>query len=147
MKKTLLLFVAMSFALISCGQNITAADVPSLVLNAFKTSFSSAVDIEWEKKKDYYEADFEVGTADHEVQITSAGKILIHKQRISTLDLPKAITDKITAKFKDFKLDEADKLEKDGKIYYQVELDKRFTEKRMVFTENGEETKAVSYWD
>lgn len=137
----------MGFAMMSCGQNIAAADVPSLVLNSFKARFTNAVDIEWEKKRDYYEADFEIGTTDHEVQINSAGKILIHKQQISPLDLPKVITDQITAKFKDFKLDEADKLEKDGKVYYQVELDKRFTERRMVFAENGEGTKAVSYWD
>jgi len=147
MKKTFLLISAMGFALMSCGQNIAAADVPSLVLNTFKATFTNAVDIEWEKKKDHFEADFEIGTADHEVQINPAGNILLHKQQISTLDLPKVITDQITSKFKDFKLDEADKLEKDGKIYYQVELDKRFTEKRMVFTETGEETKAISYWD
>ena len=137
----------MSFALVSCGQNIPTVDVPSLVLNTFKARFTSAVDIEWEKKKDHYEADFEIGTADHEVQINPAGNILLHKQQISILDLPKVITDQITSKFKDFKLDEADKLEKDGKIYYQVELDKGFTEKKMVFAENGEETKAISYWD
>jgi uncharacterized membrane protein YkoI len=147
MKKTFLLMTAMSFSLMSCGQDLSAADVPSLVLNAFKARFANAVDIEWEKKKDHYEADFEIGTADHEVQINPAGKILIHKQQISTLDLPEVIANQITSEYKDFKLDEADKLEKDGKIYYQVELDKQFTEKKMVFAENGEQTKAVSYWD
>lgn len=147
MRKTFLLIGVMGFSLASCGQNISAADVPSLVLNTFKATFTNAVDIEWEKKKDHYEADFEVGTADHEVRINPTGTILLHKQQMSTLDLPKVITDQLTAKFKDFKLDEADKLEKDGKVYYQVELDKRFTEKRMVFAENGEETKAVPYWD
>ena len=147
MKRPFLFVTAMSLSLMACGQNISATDVPSLVLNAFKAKFVSAVDIEWEKKKNYYEADFEIGTTDHEVQINQAGNILLHKQKISTLDLPKVITDQITAKFKDFKLDEADKLEKDGKVYYQVELDKRFTEKRMVFAENGEETKSISYWD
>jgi len=147
MKKALLLITSLAFSAAACGQNIRTADVPSLVMNTFQTTFDKAVDIEWEKHKNLYVVDFEMGTTDYEVKIDAAGKIVMQKQDISVLELPKAISEAISSKFGKYQIDDADKLEKDGQTYYQVELDKGLTEKKVVFTDSGQVTKAIAYWN
>ena len=147
MKKALLFLSALTCTVAACGQNIKPADVPSLVMNTFQTTFSNAVDIEWEKHKDFYIADFEVSTTEYEVKISPSGKIAMQKQDVSVSELPQSINDAISKRFSKFKIDDADKVEKDGQTYYQVELDKGLTEKKIVFSTSGEETKAISYWN
>ena len=147
MKKSLLLFSAMTCAVAACGQNIKTAVVPSLVMNTFQTTFSNATDIEWEKHKEFYVVDFELGTIEHEVKISPSGKISQQKQDISVSELPKTIQEAVSRKFSKFRIDDADKLEKDGQTYYQVELDKGLMEKKLVFTPDGVETNSFKYWN
>ena len=147
MKKILLLLSLTSYTLVSCSQDVQAPDVPSVVMNAFQTNFSDATDIDWEKKKGFYEVDFEIGTIDHEVQISPSGKIIIHKHAIPATELPQAVQTLLSSTFKDSKLDSAEKLVKDGQVFYQIELDKRLSEKHLVYDAQGVSTNVISYWD
>jgi hypothetical protein len=61
--------------------------------------------------------------------------------------LPKTIQEAVSRKFSKFRIDDADKLEKDGQTYYQVELDKGLMEKKLVFTPDGVETNFFKYWN
>ena len=52
-------------------------------------------------------------------------------------DLPAAIQQQIASEFKAYKLDDADKIEMDGKIFYQVELDGATDDRKVLFSADG----------
>ena len=137
MKLSLVIFFAIGFALSVSAQTIPQSQVPSVVLNAFQGKFSNAAEVEWEAKGDLYKAEFEVNKRDHDVWIDKAGKITKHKEDFPKKDLPAAIQQQITSEFKAYKLDDADKIEMEGKIFYQVELEGAADDRKVLFSEDG----------
>lgn len=119
------------------AQDIPQSEVPSVVLNAFQQKFSGAEDIEWENKGGLYKAEFEVGSRDHEVSIDKTGKIIRHKEDFPKKQLPQAIQQQLATEFKAYKLDDADRIEIDGKIFYEVDLDGASGDREVLFTEDG----------
>jgi len=119
------------------AQDIAQSQVPSVVLNAFQGKFNNATDVEWETKGDLYKAEFEVGSRGHDVWLDKSGKITKHKQDFPKKDLPQAIQQQLSTEFKAYKLDDADKIEMDGKVFYQVELDGTTDDKKVLFTADG----------
>jgi uncharacterized membrane protein YkoI len=111
--------------------------VPSVVLNAFQGKFSNATDVEWESKNELYKAEFEVDKRGHDVWIDKTGKITKHKEDFPKKDLPQAVQQQLTNEFKAYKLDDADKIEMDGKIFYQVELDGTSDDRKVLFSADG----------
>ena len=54
----------------------------------------------------------------------------------------------VLARIKAYKLDDADKIEMDGIVFYQVELeDPGKKEIALVFDQEGREQNNISYWD
>jgi|SRR5688572_576399 uncharacterized membrane protein YkoI len=119
------------------AQDIPQSDVPSVVLNAFQQKYADAKAVEWENKGDVYKAEFEVGSRGHDVWIDKSGKITKHKEDFPKKDLPQAIQQQISTEFKAYKLDDADKIEMDGKVFYQVELDGTSDDRKVLFTADG----------
>lgn len=107
----------------SCAQDVSQKDVPSVVLNAFMTAYPQASDVEWELRGSTYNVDFEIGKIDHEAWYDAGGKLLKHKEDVPLHSLPVAVADAIKKEFAAYKLDDADKVEEDGKIFYLIELD------------------------
>ena len=54
----LALFAVVVFTGCDKDDDIRVSDVPQNVMNAFETKFPNVVGVEWEKKSDYYVADF-----------------------------------------------------------------------------------------
>lgn len=107
----------------SCAQDIQQKDVPSVVLNAFMTAYPQAVDVEWERQGGTYNVDFEIGKTDHEAWYEASGKLLKHKEDIPLNALPAAVSDAIKKEFAEYKIDDADKIEENGKTFYLIGLD------------------------
>ena len=146
--KTLMISAIFSgLAFTACSQDIATKDVPSIIQNAVKAKYPSALTIDWEKEKDNYVADFKADSVEYEVLVDAKGNVLMVKQDIALTDLPANISNAISAEFKDFKIDDTERVEKNGTTYYQVELEKRFSEKKLVFMADGTKTDAHSYWD
>lgn len=146
MKAVFLLVAAISIAASSCGQNIATSKVPSVVQNTIQAKYASATKIEWEKKQNLYEAEFKLNNTDYSVMIDDAGKIVSSKINILVSDLPAEVTAAIAKDYAGYTIDEAEKVEKDGVIYYQVELEaKGKKDREVVFTTTGGSTKAISY--
>jgi hypothetical protein len=135
--KTLLVLFYIAGITLANAQSIPQTEVPSVVLNAFQQKYSNAKDVEWENKGETYKAEFEVGSRGHDVWIDKSGKITKHKEDFPKKELPQAIQQQISTEFKAYKLDDADKIEMDGKVFYQVELDGTSDDRKVLFTADG----------
>ena len=136
MKSWLILF-CVGLTLNASAQVIPQSQVPPAVLNAFQAKFASITEVKWETKGELYKAEFKVDKRGHDVWIDKTGKITKHKEDFPKKDLPPAIQQQITSEFKGYKLDDADKIEMDGKIFYQVELDGASDDRKVLFSADG----------
>jgi len=107
------------------AQDLMPSQVPSIVKDALKTKFPNSNDIEWEKKGEYYNVEFEIGRNDHELWITPSGQIVKHKEEISSAQLPQNIKNKIKTDYKGYRIDDVDKLTIKDKVLYKVEIETR----------------------
>jgi uncharacterized membrane protein YkoI len=119
------------------AQDVPQEQVPSLILNAFQSKFSNATDIEWEKKGEFFKVEFEIGSIDHDLWIDKTGNFKKHKQESSKADLPEAVNQKIKTEFSGYRVDEVDKIETDGKVFYEVELDSKSDDRDVLFAADG----------
>ncbi len=131
----------------ACDNNsIKEKDLPSVVKNGFKTRFSETVDADWEKLNNHYKVEFEIDRKDHAALINEAGVITMIKYDIAVTELPPAIESLLKGQYKNFRLEEIEKIEKGDQIYYQVELDGKKDE-HFVFSAEGQKANEIAYWD
>ena len=117
------LLAVLPFVTISCAQDIPQHNVPSVILNAFSAAYPNAADIEWEKKGNIYNVEFEIGKTEHEIWYNAEGKVLKHKTEIPLSEVPAAVTEMLRKDFSDYKIDDIDLVEEGGKTFYVVDLD------------------------
>ena len=137
MKTWFVLFYVTSLTFGAEAQDIPQSEVPSVVLNAFQQKFANAANVEWETKGELFKAEFKVGSRGHDAWIDKSGKITKHKEDFPKKELPQAIQQQISTEFKSYKLDDADKIEMDGKTFYEVELDGSADDRKVLFTADG----------
>ena len=125
----MLLVAGLSTAAIS--QDISEKEVPSAALSAFKSKYPNAGPVRWEKKSNGYKAEFEISSREHDLWIDKDGNITKHKEDFPKTKLPPAITQKLKTDFKDYTIDDADKIEDGGKIIYEIDLEGK--DERKVF--------------
>lgn len=131
---TLILIASLSTEAVS--QDISEKEVPSSILSVFQNKYPNAGETRWEQKDDAYKAEFEVGSREHDLWIDKNGKITKHKEDFPKSELPQAITQKIKTDFKDYKIDDADKIEEGGKVLYEIDLQGK-DERKVFFTADG----------
>lgn len=136
----------MSFSLLQ-DRDISASDVPKAVMDTFKSTFPDANDVEWEKKGKEYEADFEVQNIDYSARFGANGKLIMQKQDVLELDIPEAVGTAIQRDYEGYHIDDVERIEMDGKEYFQVELDGKRRDQKVVFSNDGNKTNKVRYWD
>src|SRR5690606_23705028 len=138
--------IMMSFVLLQ-DRDISASDVPRPVMEAFNSTFSDAYDVEWEKKGKEYEADFEIQNIDYSARFTAQGKLVMQKNDILVLDIPDAVNTIIESEYEGYHIDDVEKIEMDGEEYFQVELDGKMRDRKVVYTADGNKANKVKYWD
>jgi len=138
MKKLILFFIALVAFNNSFAQDLRKSEVPSVVLNQFNSKFPKAFDVEWEKDGDLYKVEFETKwNNDHDVWFNSEGKIIKQKEELSARDLPQAIKDYINQEYKNYKVDDVDKITENNRVVYKVEVENRKREINLFFNEDG----------
>ena len=150
MKKQIIILLPLALLFFSCsGQKISKEKVPSLVLNTLKAKYPLATDVDWKKQGNLYEAELDINdTTEISVRIDDAGKLIMHKQDVSSNDLTSGIMGILKNKYKDYSIDDIEKIESSSAIYYQVELKGKGKKKlNLVFSEEGREENNISYWD
>jgi hypothetical protein len=144
------MMMIMMAGLITCfcaySQDIPASQVPAAVTKAFKAKFPKTTGLEWEKKGDLYEAEFDVSLVDHKALYEASGKLVAFKKDIRKTDLPAAVKRAIETQYKGFRIDDADRVERGGAVFYQVELDGKPDDQKLVFTKDGKVDSTQQYW-
>ncbi len=122
------------------AQGVQRHGVPAVVLNAFQQQFPKARQVEWEKKKDgNYEVEFSVGliSRDHQVIISPEGKVLRYEEELASYSLPDAVKQQIKTEFDGYRIGDVKKIDVEGRITYEVELDSRYGDLKVDFAPDG----------
>lgn len=119
---------------LACAQDIPQNEVPSVVLNAFQARYPNATDVEWEKKGEFYHVEYDLGRTDHEVWLDASGKLVKHEEDIPKAQLPDAVKQTVSSQFGKYRIDDTDKIEKDGRTYYKIGLEGSMGD-RTIFTD------------
>lgn len=141
----ILLFI--SFTFISCDNDITTSQVPSIVENTFKTNFVHAKDVDWEMMNSNYEVSFEVENVSHDAFLDGSGDLLKYKYNIDGTALPNTIRALLKRRFANEKWDDAEIIIDRNSKYYQLELEGFFTDKKLVVDSSGNILSNSKYWN
>ena len=136
--KTIFNIIALLLGLCAAAisQDISEKEVPSSALTAFKAKYPNAGPVRWEKKNDGYKAEFEISSREHDLWMDKEGNITKHKEDFPKSELPQAITQKLKTDFKDYTIDDADKIEDGGKVFYEIDLEGK-EERKVFFSADG----------
>lgn len=141
--------IMLGFTLISCSRELPEKNVPSLVQNAFRTQFVEARDIDWQKSNHHYLVEFESGAAesDHKAMFDTLGTMVLYKFDMAVSHLPSAVVEVIESQYQEYKIDDIERLQREGVTYYQIELEKGMREQHLVFSADGVLQNNIAYWD
>ncbi|WP_316846205.1 PepSY-like domain-containing protein [Pedobacter psychrodurus] len=137
MKNSFLLCSALLFSATVYAQDIHSDQVPSVVKNTFNRSYPNARDVEWEKKGDLYNAEFDLSRADHEVWIDAKGVLIREKKDITKAQLPVTIAAAIKKQYPSFRVDDVNQYKENKQVFYKVELEKAGKDSHVVFDGAG----------
>ncbi|GAB3826308.1 PepSY-like domain-containing protein [Pontibacter rugosus] len=150
MKPLFFALLCASSSLVACDndeQDIAPDKVPTEVTAALAKAFPNATDLEWEKKAADYEADFDINTVEHSALLSASGEILLQKRDIVATELPEPVKMSISQNYAAYRIDDAEVVEKDGTLFYQVDLEKNNTEQKVVLAADGQVQNKMTYWD
>ncbi len=120
------------------AQDMPESQVPSVIVNNFKKEFPKAYDVEWEKKGEQYNVEFEIGAGtDYEAWFTNSGKLIKYKQEVTSTNLPQAIKNAIHSNYPGYRIDEVKKYVENGVETYKVEIEKGSEELKLRFSNDG----------
>ena len=130
-----------------CSQDVSASKVPSVVSNTLQAAYPGVTTVDWDKKKNFYEAEFKQNNREVTAEIDANGKLIRQKEDITQQDLPSALQQAIPAS-EGYVVDDIDKVTLNGTTFYQVELDGKGKnkDKKLVFEANGQASSST-YWD
>ena len=136
MKKNLLgfLLLASTTGLVN-AQDVKESLVPLVVKTAFKKKYPNAQNVEWEKEKRTYEANWGgKSKEDKSVQFTANGDFIEMVKAIPVSQLPAPVIAYVKTHYKGAKITEAGKVtDIHGKLSYEAEVNK----KDITFDEKG----------
>ena len=150
MKSTAFALLFLGSFLFACDDkddDVKPDDVPAAVKESLISAFPNAQNIEWEKKAEDFEADFDQELVDYDALFNASGSLLKHKYDLPEAELPEEVKAGINQKYAGFRIDDADVLVQDGDTLYQVELEKDKQEHKLVFSADGQEQTGTLYWD
>jgi hypothetical protein len=128
-------------------QDVPVDKIPNEVKNAFARNFNNPSDVEWERKRDGYEVDFDLGNVDHAALYTAAGELLMIKMELNEQDLSPAISQRINEDFRGYKIDNIDQVKMGTRVLYQIALEGRSEDRKVVYNAKGELEDNFDYWD
>jgi len=133
MTRTLLLLIL--FVAFACAQQNN--NVPNAVSSKFKTLYPEAEELEWSKEDPNFEAEFELNDIEMSVVFDAEGKVLETETEIKMEDLPEPVKLSLKNDFDGYEAEEPAKLEKNGEVFYEVELEKGDVEFDGIFSKDG----------
>lgn len=121
------------------AQDLMTSQVPTNLNTNFQKAYPNATDVEWEMEGENYKVEFDMGKMDNEIWYSIDGNTIKTEMEITENDLPSAVKNTVQSKYPDYKIDEVEMTEENGKKTYEVELEKWFQEDRkLMISENGD---------
>lgn len=134
-------FIILLLTLIACDRNGTFASLiePDIV-DYIETEYRGAT-IHSTEYDNYglYEVEIRHNSIIKEVYFDSDNNWVYTTWDVRVADLPAAVKDAITEKYPGFRIDDVDFVERVGKSYYKVELEKGELEQTIYVSKNGEQ--------
>jgi uncharacterized membrane protein YkoI len=133
-------FVALAI-LCAVATGCAQKKVPAAVDSAFKTKFTNATNVSWNKENSLeYEAEFTMKGVKYSANFSNTGKWLETEQGIPYEELPELVKQSFTNSHKDDKLKAIAKIEtSEGKMYYEIEVKKLLSSEEFFYDANGKE--------
>lgn len=136
MKTFLILAIGASLTMPVFGQTPTAATA------AFQKKFPTAQSVHWEQEADgTYEADFKMNGKKMSAAFSAVGIWLETETAIKTKALPEAVRAAIAEAFSGYEIEEAERVETQEGVVYEVKLEKeadgKETELEVLFAGDG----------
>ncbi|MET0263271.1 MAG: hypothetical protein ABW223_10265 [Rariglobus sp.] len=124
MKTKLLALLLVVSPLVAKAGDVLAANVPAPVTGYVAQHFPKASAIEWDFEKDenVYEADFKIDGFEHELKISPAGALVYSEIDIVLSALPAAVSSYLKTHHANATLLGAKKVVKAGQLKYEVAL-------------------------
>lgn len=137
--KSIKIAVLAIFATATMGaQDLKNVDVPSNIMEKFQKTYTNVKDVEWKVSGGNYKVEFDLNKMEHEIWYDKSGNVVRSEQDIHEKDLPSAIVAVIKNKYSEYKIDDIEMSESNGKITYEVELEKSSSKDlKVVFAADG----------
>jgi hypothetical protein len=112
------------------AQKMKQAKVPEAVVQSFKSKFSTATKVRWERESaTEFEVNFKQNGPSLSAKFNQSGQWLETESEIKMADLPEAVRNAVAQNFKGYAADEIERVETSDKgLIYEMEL-KRGKEK------------------
>lgn len=136
MKTTILVIISL-LIFVSCQHS--SVDIPEPIVKSVEELYPNAREINWLMEDGEYEATFEVDGNEVKLLFDEKGKILESKNELDEEELPEAIKLVLETRFNNLEVDDVVRIEKDGKISYELELDLCFAEDGSLLSEKEPE--------
>jgi len=132
MKPIIILFI-LTFVSVYCySQSLSQNTVPAKVKMKYNALYPEASKPQWVKDSKNYEVNFKLDESRLSILIDSIGNLI--ETSISTLTLPKQVSEYIDRSYPGQKIAQSQKIIKtEGKIYYKVSINGD----ELLFTESG----------
>lgn len=138
MKKVIISAIAITFCVLTYAGDLPESQVPVAVKNAVSKKYANAQKLEWEKKGSFYQAEFKIDKKEFEVLVDEKGNIVKAYEDISAGELPAKVSQSIQKSYPNHKIDDVEKVTKDGSVMYKVELKDGKTDFEIFYNHNGE---------
>jgi uncharacterized membrane protein YkoI len=116
----------------------TRDKVPQKVKDAFEAKFPHAKSVKWEQEvKGEWEAEFKMQGIEFSANFNEDGTWLETEHELENGDLPKPVADRLNTDFSGFEIEEAEMVEREDGLFYEVELKKGKTETKLLIDDNG----------
>ena len=138
------LYLALLFAVVAvnsaCSQKNIIDEIPNEVDSTFKSMFPDASKIKWEMENSKeFEAEFIIKGVKQSANFNNDGVWLETEIEISAGELPKSIIANLDKDFKDYKIEEANKISNlEYGDCFEVEIEKDELTIEVIFSSNGE---------
>jgi len=143
----LFLIILVAFSLVSCEDEqerpVTEKEVPQVVLQAFNNSYPGATIKEYAEETEdgqiFYEVSCEFEGRKIDAIYNTDGTVLAIEEVIPADELPDIIHQAIVKEFQQFSIELVEKIEKEGKQFFEVKLLNTKNQKKyeLLFSNDG----------
>ena len=117
-----------------------------MVRNSFWTEFPDAANADFRSSGGNYEVEFEIDGKDSEAIIASTGIVLSEKKEISWNQLPAAVRSSLDHEFGQKRIEDPKIIRSGEKVYYQVQVKRFLSDKKLVLDSMGKKKFFSSFW-